>query len=81
MTPQEIFEYKMRWQPGTACHLHSDLFFEGRDWCKENLPKKGWHLQTHTDIYWHTFYFEHAVHAEQLAAVYPEYSRVEYFDS
>jgi hypothetical protein len=80
LTPQEIFEYKLRWRPGTACHLHSDLFFEGREWCKEHLPKKAWHFETWTDNYQHTFFFEYAVHAEELAAEYPEYARVEHFD-
>ena len=35
MTPQEIFDYKMRWKPGFTVTLHSDLDVKGKSWLLE----------------------------------------------
>jgi hypothetical protein len=58
MTPQEIFEYKMRWRPGVSVDVHSDLYVQCKDWCRKNLNRWEWSMDTYTYVYTHTFYFE-----------------------
>ena len=58
MTPQEIFEYKLNWKPGTSVRLHSDLVTEGKNWCRRNLSRHQWGMSEWTDVYEHTFHFE-----------------------
>jgi hypothetical protein len=65
MTPQEVFEYKMKWKPiGFAVRLHSDLDWKGKDWCRKNLERHQWSMDTYTDVYEHTFFFEKEEHAK-----------------
>lgn len=68
MTPQELFEYKMRWKPnGYQVSLHSDLDWQGKDWCRKNIERHQWSMDTWTDVYAHTFFFESKEHAESFA--------------
>jgi len=61
MTPQEIFEYKNNWKPeGFQVDVHSDLDVQCKDWCRKNLNRWEWSMDTYTDVYSHSFYFEHA---------------------
>lgn len=66
MTPQEIFEYKQKWLPGTSVIIHSDLRREAVDWCKQNFSKHQWHYGKYTDVYRDTFWFETQEHADQF---------------
>lgn len=60
MTPQEIFEYKNNWKPEAfTVDIHSDLVVQCKDWCRKNLKRWQWSMDTYTDVYSHTFYFEH----------------------
>ena len=60
MTPQEIFEYKNRWKPESfQVDIHSDLDVQCKDWCRKNLNRWEWSMDTYTDVYSHSFYFEH----------------------
>ncbi len=59
MTPQEISEYKMRWMSsGTyfSVRIHSDLADEGKTWCRRQLGRHQWKMDTWTDVYEHTFF-------------------------
>ena len=58
MTPQEIAEYKMRWRPGYQVDVHSDLDVQCKRWCRGNLNRWEWSMDTYTDVYSHSFYFE-----------------------
>ena len=64
MTPQEIFEYKNAWKPGYQIDIHSDLDVQCKAWCRGNLNRWEWSMDTYTDVYSHSFYFEE----EQAAA-------------
>jgi len=64
MTPLEISEYKMRWKPGFTVDVHSDLDVQCKAWCRGNLNRWEWSMDTYTDVYSHSFYFEE----EQAAA-------------
>lgn len=60
MTPQERFDYKLRWMHlnSNPVEIHSDLEFEGKQWCKKNLEHHQWHFSKYTAVYEDTFYFE-----------------------
>jgi hypothetical protein len=59
MTPQEIFDYKLKWSNNAhEVQVHSDLFYECYAWCKKNAEQWEWSYQKYTDVYAHTFYFE-----------------------
>ena len=65
MTPLEISEYKMRWKSdGFQVDVHSDLDVQCKHWCRANLNRWEWSMDTYTDVYSHSFYFEE----EQAAA-------------
>ena len=60
MTPQEIFEYKNKWKPDAfVVDVHSDLDVQCKDWCRKNLNRWEWSMDTYTYVYSHTFHFEH----------------------
>lgn len=68
MTPQEIFEYKNRWKPeGYAVQIHSDLDVQCKGWCRGNLNRWEWSMDTYTDVYAHTFVFESENHSKTFA--------------
>lgn len=59
MTPQETFEYKLKWKPRAyTVRVHSDLATECKDWCRRNCNRWEWSCDTYTGVYEHTFYFE-----------------------
>ena len=59
MTPLEIFEYKNTQKPnGFQVDVHSDLHIECKDWCRKNLERWEWSMDTYTYVYSHSFYFE-----------------------
>ena len=67
MTPQEIFEYKNAWKPkGFQVDVHSDLDVQCKDWCRKNLNRWELSMDTYTNVYSHTFYFEHDEYAYQF---------------
>ena len=77
MTPQEIAEYKQRWMStgnNNPVRIHSDLADRAKTWCRKNLQRHEWSMTTWTDIYEHTFFFEHAESAEQFKQQWPEYT-------
>lgn len=59
-TPQQISEYKQKWMMngGFPVKLHSDLDIKGKDWCRRNLERWQWKMNTWTNVYEHTFWFE-----------------------
>lgn len=58
MTPQEQFEYKLRWKPGYVVRLHSDVVDRGKTWCRRQLERHQWSMSEWTGPYEHTFHFE-----------------------
>jgi len=65
MTPQEVYDYKRRWQTSVqkySFYIHSDRRREAIEWCKESLPKQCWHHTQFTDVYEDTMSFESRVH-------------------
>lgn len=68
MTPQEIQDYKTKWlmEDGKPVKIHSDLDVEGKFWCRRNLERQQWSFHSYTDMYQHTFYFEHDHHKQQF---------------
>lgn len=73
MTPQEISDYKMRWKPGIQVDVHSDLDVQCKTWCRKNLSRWEWSMNVYTYVYAHTFYFEHAIHAEEFKKQFKEW--------
>lgn len=60
MTPIQLFEYKQRWKHRAySVRLHSDLEREGIEYCSVQMYKQQWGLIKHTNVYEHTFIFEH----------------------
>ena len=76
MTPQEISEYKMRWMRDSShsVRLHSDLDTQVKTWCRRNLQRHQWKMNTWTNVYEHTFYFENSEHANLFEQQWPEYT-------
>lgn len=77
MTPQEIADYKMRWMPGYAVSLHSDLDVQGKDWCRKQLQRHQWSFRPWTNLYAHTFYFENQNAAQNFTMEFGRYARGE----
>ena len=74
MTPQEIFEYKNRWKPeGYAVQVHSDLDVQCKGWCRGNLNRWEWSMDTYTYVYAHTFYFELEESANQFKTKFKDW--------
>ena len=72
MTPQEIFEYKLKWKPGYTVRLHSDLVDQGKAWCRKWLERQNWSMTEYTDVYEHTFHFKCMEAANDFSAAMPE---------
>lgn len=67
-TPIEIFEYKRAWRPrSTSVKVHSGIDCKCKDWCRKHLERHQWTMDAFTDIYEHTFLFEHKHDAEKFA--------------
>jgi hypothetical protein len=75
MTPQEVFDYKLRWKPGHGVALHSDLYVEGKSWCRRNLQPHKWSFTAWTAVYEHSFYFEDINTAQQFEVEFSKYAR------
>lgn len=74
MTPQEIFEYKQRWKPnGHRVDVHSDLDVQCKDWCRKNLNRWEWSMDTYTYVYAHSFYFERQESADSFKDKFAEW--------
>jgi|TARA_B110000046_G_scaffold38100_1_gene41724 hypothetical protein len=76
MTPQEINEYKQRWlASGTyyPVRLHSDLDTQGKTWCRRNLERHQWKMDTWTHVYEHTFIFEYKHDADEFSKQWPKF--------
>lgn len=73
MTPQEIFEYKLAWRPGYTVDVHSDLHIQCKDWCRKNLNRWEWSMDTYTDVYSHSYYFEHEESANQFKSKFADW--------
>jgi len=77
MTPQEIFEYKMRWKPNAfVIDVHSDLDIQCKDWCRKNLNRWEWSMDTYTYVYSHTFYFEEEQAADEFKRKFEKWVNV-----
>ena len=70
MTPQEISDYKLKWAPGIPVRVHSDQDWVCKNWCRTHLDRHQWTMSTFTNVYEHTFQFEHKHHAKQFAALF-----------
>lgn len=77
MTPQEIFDYKQKWKPGFTVRLHSDLDWEGKDWCRRNLDRHQWSFTSWTHVYEHTFHFEDESNAQSFKQHFNTYANQE----
>jgi len=74
MTPQETFEYKRGWKPRAyQVDIHSDLDIQCKDWCRKHLERHQWSMETYTDVYQHSFYFENDLHGKQFAQEFREW--------
>ena len=74
MTPQEIFEYKRDWKPNSyRVDVHSDLDVQCKNWCRGNLNRWEWSCDTYTDVYSHSFFFEHDLHGKEFANKFKEW--------
>ena len=76
MTPQEINEYKLCWmsEEPYPVRLHSDLDTQGKTWCRRNLQRHQWKMNTWTNVYEHTFYFELKEHALEFEKQFPKFT-------
>jgi len=74
MTPQEIFEYKNQWKPNAyQVDVHSDLDVQCKHWCRANLNRWEWSMDTYTDVYSHSFYFENMNHAHAFKSKFEQW--------
>ena len=66
-TPQDIFEYKLKWKDkASVVPFHSDIHWWAKDWCRKNLQRWQWSMTTYTAPYEHTMLFEKAEHAKEF---------------
>lgn len=67
MTPLEQSEYKRAWRKLGICSvIHSDLHIEAKAWLRKHCERWEWSMDTYTDVYAHTVWFEHVEHREQF---------------
>ena len=77
MTPQEIFEYKNTWKlQGFQVDVHSDLDVQCKDWCRKNLNRWEWSMDSYTDVYSHSFYFEEEQAADEFKRKFEKWVNV-----
>jgi|TARA_R110002153_G_C13004815_1_gene465555 hypothetical protein len=76
MTPLEIADYKMRWMRDNphSVRLHSDLTDKGKTWCRRHLERHQWKMNTWTNVYEHTFYFESKEQANLFEQQWPKFT-------
>ena len=72
-TPQEIADYKTSWMSKNPfpVRINSDLDVQGKDWCRKNLPRHKWSMQSFTNVFEHTFYFEDEKDANEFSSQWP----------
>lgn len=75
LSPQEIFEYKLKWAPGHLVDIHSDLDWKAKDWCRKHIDRQRWSMDTYTDVYLHTFRFEREKDAIEFSKEFSEWVR------
>jgi len=74
MTPQEINDYKLKWKPNAhTVDVHSDLHIDCKYWCRKYLERWEWSMNTYTDVYSHTFYFEREEAANRFKTKFAEW--------
>ena len=73
MTPQELFEYKLRWKPGVTVDVHSDLHIQCKDWCRRNMQRWEWGMDTWTYVYSHSYHFETQEKADKFKTEFREW--------
>lgn len=74
MTPQQIFEYKSKWIPNaTSVDVHSDLAVKCKDWCRKNLERHQWSMNSYTAVYSHTFHFENPLSAKNFTEEFQDW--------
>ena len=67
MTPLEQSEYKRAWRAkGYHTSIHSDLHIEAKTWLRKHCERWEWSMDTYTDVYAHTVWFEHSQHQQQF---------------
>lgn len=76
MTPQEIFDYKIKWMPGYSVTIHSDLRSPATQWCKLWMNPIHWKHIKHTDVYQDTFHFAKLAQAKGFAETFPDYAEI-----
>jgi len=65
LTPLEISEYKRKWKPDAiSVRIHSDLADRAKTWCRRNLDRTQWSMDTWTDVYEHTFHFKDPIDSD-----------------
>lgn len=76
-TPQQISDYKRSWKNNAfSVRLHSDMDVEGKDWCRKHLNRWQWSMDKYTDVYEHTFHFEHKHDAAVFQQEFPKYTNM-----
>jgi hypothetical protein len=73
VTPQEISDYKNRWRPGYTVDIHSDLHVQCKGWCRKNLNRWEWSMDTYTDVYNHSYHFEKQEQADQFREMFVQW--------
>jgi hypothetical protein len=60
MLPLEIVDYKTKWLKdcNNISTFDSDLEFDAKRWCRENLKQHQWDFCKFTAVYEHSIYFE-----------------------
>ena len=67
-TDDEISEYKSKWKPsGYIVKVKSDMDIKGKRWCRQNVDRWSWSMDSFVDDTHHQFIFEKARHATDFA--------------
>ena len=68
MTPQEIFDYKLKWKMNEPYKVivHSDKEHEGKDWCKEQVEPHKWDFVKWYNMYENIYLFEDKASADRF---------------
>ena len=67
MTPQEIFEHKLKWKNKNIVKIHEAWLAEGKDWCKKNLDLHEGAVERNREPYYCHFSFEHKQDANNFS--------------
>ena len=60
MTPQETFEYKIKWKPNAWKHfIDPDADVWSKTWCRSHLEKRSWSFEPYArEDDWHMMLFQ-----------------------